>query len=334
VPGGGRPGGLEGPPEEDEASDPQPLSFVVGADEAGQRLDRTLAGRLPALGRRAAAALCAAGAVKVGGRPAHKARPLVQGEHVRVEPDALSTALGEARPAPELPLVVLLERADLLVVDKPAGIPSGALRGRVGGTLAGALLARYPELARVGADAREPGLVHRLDTETSGVVLAARTRASFSYLSDALRRGALEKRYLAIAPAVLPEEGAVRAALEPDPSDARRVRLSALGTLDSSGAPKAERTTYYRVLEVRRGWALVELRCARAYRHQLRAHLASLGAPLAGDATYGTALPGLSPRHALHASRIAGTAPDGTPFRAESPLPPDLAAFWESPPSR
>lgn len=237
----------------------------------------------------------------------------------------IEVALADEGPLPEhaLALDVRLERPTLLVVHKPASQPTAPLRTDEGGTLVNALLARYPELAGIGHRAREPGLLHRLDTETSGLLVVARDRAAFDTLTRALRAGRLAKRYLAITATVdLPAEGVVDAPLGPDPT--RRGRVRVVPDPDRDYARAAE--TRYRVLETTAALTLLELDVARAFRHQIRAHLAAIGAPLVGDALYGgAAWPGAGARHALHASYVAW-AGDRTEasFEVNAALPDDM----------
>lgn len=284
----------------------------------GARVDVAVA-RALGLGRREAAELVATGRVRVDGRRARKGDRIPEGATVSVDGD-----LDPVPPEPDAPLEVRLETPDLLVVEKEAGRPTAPLAPGERGTLASALVARYPELRGVGHRPREPGLVHRLDTGTSGLVVAARTEGSFLRLTAALSGGALEKRYLAIVADGLADQGGVGAPLGPDPADPRRVRLLAAG----EGRP---RRTVYRVLRRARGLALVELDASPAYRHQVRAHLASLGHPLIGDTLYGGAPGALTPgRHALHASYVAWAGDtEGPGFAVRSELPPDLAALLD-----
>jgi 23S rRNA pseudouridine1911/1915/1917 synthase len=168
--------------------------------------------------------------------------------------------------------------------------------------------------------------LHRLDTQTSGLVVACRTTEAFRRLGDALRRGKLEKRYLAIASGDLDDGGAIDDALAPDPRRRGRVRTAAP---EGSGYARAS-LTRYRVLERRGPLVLLELRMSRGFRHQIRAHLAAVGAPLVGDALYGgRSWPEHPERHALHASYVAW-AGDGTlaGFEAEAELPPDMRALF------
>jgi 23S rRNA pseudouridine1911/1915/1917 synthase len=237
-------------------------------------------------------------------------------------------AAGGAVPEPDAALDVLLERDDVVVVDKPAGQPTAPLDPGERGTLANALVARYPEMAGVGFSAREPGLCHRLDTETSGCVLAARGEEAFETLTRALKEGRLDKRYLLLcAAADLPETGTIDIPLAPHPKDRRRVYPCVHPRDVARYAPRAAITTY-RTVRVQGDLALVEASAPKAARHQIRAHFAAIGHPLAGDALYGgPAAPGLT-RHALHAQAITWGGDAVVPaFAVRSPLPADLAAL-------
>lgn len=311
-----------------DAVDAAPIthSWAVTQEDSGARLDVHLSRRIAELGRTAARELCARGLVAVNGRRPRKSAVLEAGQLIEVR---LEDALGHARPEPESPLEVMLESDALVVANKPAGLPAGALPFRVAPTLAGALLGRYPELGGVGYGPREPGLVHRLDTWTSGLVLAARSASSFSHLRAALERGELDKRYLALTGRGIPERGEVDIPLVQDPKNSRRVIAA------PRGAGHVCFTAYER-LEVRGELALVGVRIAAGFRHQIRAHLSLAGFPLAGDALYGgPPLPGSGlravERHALHASQITGIGADGAEFSACAPLPEDLReAFFGS----
>jgi len=288
----------------------------VSAADAGSRLDRYVKTSHPALSRRALDLLFAGRQVLHNGRPGKPGDRVEIGDRVAFDP---AYAEVTARPAPADDVRLVLVTDELVVMDKPGGIPSGAVPGRLDGTAAGQLLSLFPEIAQVGFGPHEPGLVHRLDTQTSGLLLAARTAEAFSRLRTLMQSGGIVKRYLAIACGIAPEEGRIELGLQPDPHDERRVRVTS-----PSGAL---RTTTFRRLHSKGGHSLLEVTLARGYRHQIRAHLASAGLPLAGDVLYGGQPDGLAPRHALHASYIA--ADSGTlRFRAESELPDDLRAFW------
>jgi 23S rRNA pseudouridine1911/1915/1917 synthase len=177
----------------------------------------------------------------------------------------------------------------------------------------------------VGYRAREPGIVHRLDIQTSGLVVAARSAASFAHLTRALELEALRKRYLAVVAAQgLPEVGEIARALAPDAVHPERVRVLEPGDLTGYARQK---TTRYRVLQRSARRALVEVEVGSAFRHQIRAHLAAIGHPILGDAVYGgEPVPELGARHALHASQItwAGDS-NAAGFSVIEPLPPELS---------
>lgn len=299
---------------------PDFVAFTVSDADAGERVDVLLLRRLPGLGRRGAAELFARGAVRVSGKVVKKGSRPVAGAEVTAE-------LRGARvvePEPDAPLDVRLETAQVVVVSKPAGQPTAPVRLGEHGTLAQALLGHYPELAGIGHRAREPGLLHRLDTQTSGLVVAVRDAAAFDVLRAALSSGALHKLYLAVVTGAVPERGEITAPLGKDPEDDRRVVVSAPGAPGSRPA-----RSVFRKLASRGGLHLVEVAASPASRHQVRVHLASIGCPIVGDALYGGASePALGARHALHASHVAWAGDDRVAaFAVDDPLPADLSAL-------
>jgi len=297
-------------------------SFTVLPEEAGERLDRFLVRRCPELGRRGATSLIERGLVSVAGRRESKGFRLRAGDVVRAPLD-----FGFAPASEAAPLAVLLERADLVVIDKPAGQPTAPLAPGESGTLAGALLARYPEMRGIGYREREPGIIHRLDTRTSGLVIAARSPVAFEVLRDALRAHRLDKRYLAIVEAAgLPDEVRIELPLALEPGGSGRV--IAVDGADLAGATPC--LSLVRVLERRGRFALVDVTASRAFRHQVRVHLSASGWPIAGDREYGGARrEALAERHALHASHVAWAGDERVAaFAVDSPLPADLDAFF------
>ncbi|MEM1030288.1 MAG: RNA pseudouridine synthase [Myxococcota bacterium] len=194
---------------------------------------------------------------------------------------------------PDAPLIVAYASRDWIVVDKPAAQPCAPRRAGDRGTVVNALVARYPELEHVGYGAREPGLIHRLDNGTSGLLWVARSSEAFERASAALTSGAVDKRYLLlVASSSLPEDaGRIEA---PVRTEGPKVVVAA------DGRPA---TTTFRVLRRGARFALVEAVASPAVRHQVRVHLASRGAPLLGDQRYGGSSWGQA-GHALHAWRI------------------------------
>ncbi len=295
---------------------------LVSADEAGRRLEQAVANWCAAIGRREAVRLIAEGKVTVNGRRARKGHRLAEGDEVEFE------APGSPGPLPEgdAALDVRFENEAVLVVAKPPGQPSVAVRPGEAGTLAGALLGHYPELAQVGDDPREAGLVHRLDTPTSGLLVAARHQDAWDTLRQAVSGGRLAKRYFAMVPgASLPESDRIDRALSPKPGNRRRVRVHEAGSSGPDSAYVA--VTDYQVVRRVAAWALLEVSAARAYRHQIRAHLAAIGHPIVGDTLYGGATDTeLGERLALHANHVAWRGDDACPtFSVDDALPDDIA---------
>ena len=293
------------------------LTLTVGADAV--RLDTFLRGALPAMSRRLVRRLIAEGAVCVNGRPAAKGVRVAPGDRVTL-PDLPATIT----PEPGLALAVLHEDDALVALDKPGGIPGHALDPRQRGTAAAFLLARYPEMADVG-DPLAPGLVHRLDSGTSGLLVAARTRAAHCALRAALRARAVEKRYLAwVAGDASALDGArVALPLAHDPRDRRRM-LPATARVRAWPAE-----TRLAIVAAGRERSLVEATILTGVTHQVRVHLAARGHPVLGDVLYGGAPAGLPRgRHALHAAGLTLPHPtDGRPLSLSALLPADLAAL-------
>lgn len=296
--------------------------FAVGEAEAGARLDVVLAARL-GVGRAAVRALLARGSVRLGGRPLgyrDKARAVAAGERLDVAgfsaPDA-RRALSE----PEAPLVVLAEGPGWVALDKPAGQPVHPLREDERGTLLNALVARRPELSGVGEGGLRSGVVHRLDVETSGVLLVATEQTAWSRLRAAFREHRIDKCYRALVVGRLAGEGA----LEVDLAVVRHrpARVAVLGEGSGRVPAGARRTALqWQALAHGDGVTLLEVRPRTGFLHQIRATLAWLGHPVCGDASYGLADdPTHAARQLLHAASLRFEE-----IRAESPDPPDFAA--------
>ncbi len=292
----------------------------------GQRIDKVLIEALGMrIGRSGAKALFEAGAVRIEGKRVPKGRVARKGERVLVRIPELSVA---AVPEPSALLDVRLERADLVVVCKPAGMPSAPLAAGETGTLARALLGHYPEMVCFGHSPREPGLVHGLVSGTSGLLVAARTASAFEQLTAALRDGQLHKAYLLLCAAEgLAPSGVIEVPLCAHPKDSKRV-MACMHPRDADRYHARPASTSYRVRDRAGPIALVEATVARAARHQLRAHFAAIGHPLIGDVLYGGSTELLT-RQALHAS---GIRCDGNPtlpgFSVQAELPEDLARIW------
>jgi 23S rRNA pseudouridine1911/1915/1917 synthase len=251
--------------------------LTAGPQAAGVRLDRWLAEAIPDLSRSRVQALIAEGRVRVDGAVPKAAHRLRGGERIEVEiPPPPSEAV---EPEP-LALTVLFEDDDLLVVDKPAGMVVHPGAGRTTGTLVAAVLAHAPEVAGVGGP-RRPGIVHRLDKDTSGVLVVAKTTRAYESLTAQLAARTVRRRYLAVVHGrVGLTEGVVEAPIGRDLRHRQRMAVRPAG----QGRPALTR---YRVLERFAGFTYLEARPATGRTHQIRVHLASLGHPVVGDLTYG-----------------------------------------------
>jgi 23S rRNA pseudouridine1911/1915/1917 synthase len=286
-------------------------TFVVPATLAGERVDRAVA-LLTGWSRREVRALVDGGAVLVDGEPASASARLEEGAALAL----LEEPAPPLPPAPgPVPVVVRHADPDLVIVSKPAGLVVHPGAGHPDGTLVNGLLARFPEMAGVGDPAR-PGIVHRLDRDTSGLLVVARTPDAYDGLVRALATRAVERRYLALVWGTPDSmQGAIDAPV--GRSTARRTRM----TVRAGG--RAARTAY----EVERtypdvGVALLECRLETGRTHQIRVHLAAIGHPVVGDAAYGGARARIAlDRPFLHAARLSFDHPvTGEHLAFEEPL--------------
>jgi 23S rRNA pseudouridine1911/1915/1917 synthase len=306
--------------------------LVVPESLDGARLDKAITQLVPELSRARVKRAIELGAVRVNGRRVPKGGSVARGDALRIDVAQVLDTPAEASPGAALKIV--LETDEVVVVDKPAGQPTAPIRPGETGTLVNALLGRYPELvpgdgeAYIGHSARDPGILHRLDTETSGAVVVARTAHAFATLKAALKEGRLDKRYLLVCAAEgLPEEGSIEFPLTNHPKDQRRV-YPCVHARDVMRYEPREASTRYRVLQRAGNWALVEARVSKALRHQIRAHFAAIGHPLAGDELYGGPVIRALGRHALHAAQVTYEGGAGVPaFDVSVPLPKDMAAL-------
>jgi 23S rRNA pseudouridine1911/1915/1917 synthase len=292
--------------------------FEVDAALAGVRLDAALPRAHADLSRSQAARLVARGAVRVDGRlETRPARRLRAGE--RVEFEVAPPEPSGLEPEP-IPLAILFEDGDLIVIDKPAGLVVHPAPGHARGTLVHALLHHCGELA-AGGGAVRPGIVHRLDKGTSGVLVAAKNDVAHRRLALQWKAHRVVREYLALVRAEpRAERGSVRLPIGRHPSDRRRFSTRA------AGGREAE--THWRVERRLRGATLLRVLPRTGRTHQIRVHLSAAGLPIVGDPAYGGGRPrelGLE-RQALHAAVLGFAHPrTGAALRFESPLPPDLA---------
>ena len=294
---------------------PATQRFTAAAEAA--RLDRFLAERETGLTRSRLQALIAEGMVSLNGQPARPSQRVRPGDQVVLTvPPARDP---ELVPQP-MPLQVAYQDEEVIVVDKPAGLSVHPGPGHPDGTLVNALLARCPDIQGIGGVAR-PGIVHRLDKDTSGLMVVAKTELAHHVLSAQIKDRQVRKGYLALAVgAVQPAAGEIDAPIGRDPRHRKRMAVVVGGR---------EAHTRYRVVEEFPGYSLLELDLETGRTHQIRVHLAYLGCPLFGDGVYGRPSPALG-RHFLHASRLAFRHPvSGQWLDLRSSLPPELQGALE-----
>lgn len=296
--------------------------FSVRQEEEGHRLDRVVSAHVPSLSRSAAAALARSGAVLVDGEPGKPSRRLRSGQEVEVLlPDA---ERGRLRPE-AIQLEVLYEDEYLLVVNKPPGMVVHPAPGSREGTLAAALLARYPRIGGF-ADPTRPGIVHRLDKDTSGAIVLALTERVRLALSAAIARREVARVYWALVWGEPPAEFTIDAPIARSPRDRKRMAVV-------QGGRRA--VTHFRRLEQFPEVALLECRLETGRTHQIRVHAHYAGFPLLGEATYTTRrLRGrgrdLIGRQALHAVEVRFTHPvTGRALEVKAPLAADFAKALE-----
>jgi 23S rRNA pseudouridine1911/1915/1917 synthase len=309
------------------------VEVTVTEELGGERLDKAIVALVEGASRARVKRAIESGEVRVNGRVLAKGGVVKAGDVVALDEAAVKSAEGAAVAEPDAALTIRHQAEQVLVVDKPAGQPTAPLRSDETGTLANAIAGRFPELVGIGYSPREPGIVHRLDTDTSGLVVVARTASAFEALRDALQNERIAKEYLLVCKSEgLPDDGSIEHPIANHPKDKKRV-YPCIHPRDVMRYAPRPALTRFTVVRRAGEWALVRATAPRAVRHQIRAHFASIGHPLAGDALYGDE--GTKPldRHALHAARVAfdGDGNKALSFDVSSDLPPDMAALVGGP---
>ena len=300
------------------------VHLTVTADHDGLRLDRFLADELAGLSRSRIQQLIRDGRVTVGGRLAKQSVAIREGDAVQVD---IPPPVEAAPAAEDIPLTVLYEDDDLLVLDKPAGLVVHPAPGHTGGTLVNALLHHLPDLTGIGGE-RRPGIVHRLDRGTSGVMVVAKNDLAHEALSRQFHDRTVEKDYIALVWGVVQAGRRIDLPIGRDPVHRKKM----------SARARRARTAVTRIVRARsfKGVSLVRVAIHSGRTHQIRVHLSAIGHPVVGDSLYGGVrrrMPGdlralaRLDRPFLHAERLAFQHPrDERPMSFTAPLPPDLQA--------
>jgi 23S rRNA pseudouridine1911/1915/1917 synthase len=289
-------------------------TLSLTADRGGERLDSFVARRCPELSRSYAGRLIDEGLVTFDGRNAKRSDRVAAGATVSVTippPETIDLA------PEDIPLTIIYQDGDIIVLDKPAGLTVHPSPGHPSGTLVNALLAACPDLRGIAGTLR-PGIVHRLDKDTSGLMVVAKNDRAQRSLQRQLKDREVHKTYLALVDGIpKPREGLVEAPIGRHPKNRKKMAVVAGGR---------ESATRYRVREEIAGgrYSLLEVQPITGRTHQIRVHMAALGHPVAGDGTYGRRSAVIE-RQFLHAHKLAFAMPlGGRPVEFESPLPADL----------
>lgn len=281
-------------------------TLKVGDDGAGMRLDSWLAKRLPDVSRSRIQKWIKAGQVLRNGEAETPHAALESGDKIAVNAPDVPAADEPLVPRHDIRLDVIYEDEHVVVVDKPAGLlVHPAVPGETD-TLANALVARYPEIAKVGDSADRPGIVHRLDKEASGLLAVARTAAAFANLKTQFQAHVVKKEYAVLVDGVVPDDsGTIRLAIGRSSSGGK------MAARPEPGEDDKEAVTHYRVEERFPKATLLTVRTETGRTHQIRAHFHALGCPVVGDPLYGAKRPGRlpAPRLFLHAKTLAFTHP-------------------------
>lgn len=295
-----------------------------GDQEVGERLDRVITARLSTLSRVKVQQLIKEGYATINGKPGKPSYRIEGADEIAVRlAEHIIAPPNNADTQPEaLPLNVIYEDSDMAAIDKPAGMVIHPAAGHASGTLVNALLARWPQMALVGGKGRA-GIVHRLDKDTSGVLLIAKTEPARLNLMAQFAARTVQKRYLALVEGLpATPTGEINAPLGRDLNQRKRMAVLRNGR---------SAVSFYRVLQAYKGYALLEVQPKTGRTHQIRVHMAFIGHPIVGDAVYGYRKQRLHlGRHFLHAESLSLLAPSsGQPVTIHAPLPADLKAILD-----
>ena len=301
--------------------------------EKNERLDKFLAAHYASVSRSRFQRLIKDGAVKVNDRLVIKpSLKLKLEDRIVINEEKLSNARKDfaIEPEPDIPLNIAYEDKDILVIDKPAGLLVHPTPSQRQHTLANALIALYPNIINVGENPLRPGIVHRLDKDTSGLIIVAKNQNAFLAMKRQFLKKTIIKKYLALVEGVPRDKEGV---IEYDIRPSKKNRLKKVAVTKLSEEKKKSRRaakTLYKIRETfGEKFALVEIQPLTGRTHQIRVHLAAIGTPIVGDTLYSSKSK-LLKRQFLHAYYLKFTAPNGTPLALEAELPEDLKKVLEA----
>lgn len=298
------------------------VETILFEEKEAARLDHFLVGLFPEFSRSRLQGLIKDGYVKVSGIPARKAGQMLEigtVVEVTIPPPAPTNLIGE-----HIPLEIVYENDDLLVINKPAGMVVHPAAGHDSGTLVHAVLGYAPDIEGIGGEER-PGVVHRLDKDTSGLILLAKNERAHRWLQDQFRLRKVQKTYLALVDGHPPTpSGRVEAPIGRDPGHRKKMSVMSPGK-------GREAVSEYRTLETFNEHTLLTFHPLTGRTHQIRLHCAFLGCPIVGDKVYGRRKPSISmDRHFLHAANLTIVLPgEKQPHTFEVPLPEELVAVLQ-----
>ena len=312
-------------------SNPEKIVISVAAEDAGQRLDRLVARSCPELSRTRVQQLIESGNIMLNGKAAKDAHKVHAGDRIEVVPAQRPPLRAEAE---SIPLDVLYEDEDVIAINKPAGMTVHAGAGNSHGTLVNALLGRGQQLSQSG-DPLRPGIVHRIDKETSGIVLVAKNDFAHAKLSEGFRLRTIQKTYLTLVQGTLKEDrGRIELAIARDPKHRNRMTARRAELMLNGRAARTD----WRVLARIGPATILEIQLHTGRTHQIRVHFSALHHPVVGDELYGasaqlhveqTNLPALG-RNFLHAAKLGFAQPlSGEMIRLVAPLPLELRGYLQ-----
>ena len=299
-------------------------------DKSDIRLDKYLAEKLPEFSRTKIQAAIEAAAVKINGSIAKKSSlKLKSGDRLEINEKNLAARSAAIKPE-KMPLEIVYEDGDIAVVNKPAGLLTHPTEKITEHTLINGLLTRYPEIVGVGENPARPGILHRLDKDTSGLIIVAKNQAAFMFIKKQFLSREINKTYLAIVEGV-PEKSEGKIEYDIRPSTANRLKKVAVKKVTEvkTKAHRHARTLYKLKEKLGDKFSLLEISPLTGRTHQIRVHLSAIGHPIVGDALYGSKSRVGAKRQMLHAGALEFTAPDGKEISLSVDPPQDFKTILD-----